>query len=224
MIGSEKKKRSIIVGSLILLLLVVDQIVKILVKTNMALGDSIEITKWFYIHFTENPGMAFGWDFFNKYILTIFRIVASMGLLYLIVRLIKSYDKEKPRYSLGFILTISAIFAGAFGNIIDSVFYGQLFSHSHGQVAQFLPAEGGYAPWLNGKVVDMFYFPIIQTVWPSWVPFFGGEELIFFRPIFNVADACISVGGILLITLYYKSFGRLIESSKKHEDSTEEKV
>ena len=163
----------------------------------MALGDEIHITNWFIIHFTENPGMAFGIEFggsYGKPILTIFRILVVAGIFYWLRNLVR--DGVKP---IG-IIAVSLIFAGAVGNIIDSLFYGVLFGDSSGQIAQFLPDGGGYASLLHGRVVDMFYFPIYKGYLPDWIPFWGGDYFIFFRPIFNIADASISFGvGLLLL-------------------------
>ncbi len=207
------KKRAWLAIGIILILLLIDQSIKFWVKTNMMLGDSIRVTDWFYIYFTENPGMAFGWEFIDKVFLTIFRIVASVAIAWLITKVVKG------EYSVGFLLCMVAIFAGAVGNIIDSVFYGKIFSHSYGRVATFMPSDGGYADLLHGKVVDMLYFPLINTTWPEWIPWVGGNELVFFRPIFNFADACISVGVIVLIIFYTHPFSQLLNSlNKKHEE------
>lgn len=163
----------------------------------MVLGEEIPVFgNWFIIHFTENRGMAFGMEFggsFGKLFLSLFRIIAVGFIGYYLWTLIK---KEA---STGLIICLSLIFAGATGNIIDSAFYGLLFNESYFQVATFFPPEGGYGTFLHGKVVDMLYFPIIQTTWPSWVPFYGGQEFLFFRPVFNIADSSISVGVIALI-------------------------
>ena len=193
-------------------LLLIDQAIKIWIKTHLMLGESIHVTDWFYLYFTENPGMAFGWEVIDKLFLTIFRIVASVAIAWLVAKIIKG------RYSIGFLLCMVAIFSGAVGNIIDSIFYGKIFSHSYGQIAPLFPEGGGYANWLHGKVVDMFYFPIINTTWPEWMPFWGGEELVFFRPIFNFADACISVGVVCLILFYAHSFSHLLGGSKSVEE------
>ena len=166
---------------IVMLLLVLDQALKIWIKTHFQLHESVEITPWFYIYFTENPGMAFGIEVIGKLFLTVFRIVAVAFISYYLYKIVK---------------------AGAVGNIIDSVFYGVIFDHSYGQVATFMPEGGGYAPWLHGKVVDMFYFPLIQTTWPDWVPLYGGEEFVFFRPIFNLADSAICVGVFALLLFY----------------------
>jgi signal peptidase II len=186
--------------ALILLLLILDQVIKIWIKTHMQLHESIEITPWFYIYFTENPGMAFGIELIGKLFLSVFRIVVVGFIGYYLYKLIKN------NYNTGFIACMCLIFAGAIGNIIDSVFYGVIFDHSYGQVASFLPANGGYAGWLHGKVVDMFYFPLIETTFPDWLPIWGGQEFIFFRPIFNFADSCICVGVFLLLIFYRHTF------------------
>ncbi|WP_085536235.1 lipoprotein signal peptidase [Massilibacteroides vaginae] len=181
---------------IIILLLLLDQILKIWIKTNMQLHESYEVTSWFYIYFTENPGMAFGIEVIGKLFLSIFRIIAVSFIGYYL------YQIVKKNYNFWFIACIALIFAGAIGNIIDSVFYGVIFDHSYNQVASFMPESGGYAGWLHGKVVDMFYFPLIQTVLPTWVPFWGGEEFVFFRPIFNIADSAICVGVFFLLIFH----------------------
>ena len=206
---AETRSRLLVAGLFVLLLLVIDQCIKYAVKTNMMLGESIHVTDWFYIYFTENAGMAFGWEVFSKAFLSIFRILASGVLIWFI------YLIAKSKYSMGFLLCMSAILAGALGNIIDSIFYGMIFSHSEGQVATLVPLGQGYAGWLHGRVVDMFYFPIIHTTWPEWVPLKGGQELIFFRPIFNFADACISVGVFVLLIFYARTFNQMIGGKEK---------
>lgn len=197
---------------IILILLTADQALKIWIKTHMQLHESIEITKWFYLYFTENPGMAFGIEVIGKLFLSVFRIIA-VGFIgnYL-------YGLVKKNYSFRFIACIALIWAGAMGNIIDSIFYGVVFDHSYGQVATFMPAGGGYETWLHGKVVDMFYFPIVQTVMPEWVPVWGGEEFVFFRPIFNLADSAICVGVFVLLIFYRHT---LSESLAKETKATE---
>lgn len=207
------RRRGLLAGVFIVLLLLIDQWLKYVVKTNMMLGESIRVTDWFYIYFIENPGMAFGWEVFNKAFLSVFRIIASGFILWMIAKI------SKGDYGVGFLLCISAIFAGAIGNIIDSIFYGVIFDHSMGQVATLFPESGGYAGWLHGKVVDMFYFPLIEGRFPEWLPIWGGDEFIFFRPVFNFADACISVGVFVLILFYTKSFGRLLNSIEKKPSS-----
>jgi signal peptidase II len=165
----------------------------------MSLHESFVVTPWFQIYFTENPGMAFGMEVVNKLALTLFRIVAMGVIGWFLYRLVK---RNAP---FGLITCLAMILAGAMGNIIDSVFYGVIFDSSVGRVAEFLPAGGGYGQWLHGEVVDMLYFPLIQTTFPDWFPFWGGEKFIFFRPIFNLADASICVGIFFLFVVYHKS-------------------
>lgn len=180
--------------------LIIDQIIKIWVKTNMNWHESIHVTDWFYIFFTENNGMAFGMEIVGKLFLTSFRIIAVCFISYYLYKVIKQ------GYKTGFIVCLSLILAGAFGNIIDSVFYGVIFSEStYASLATFVPLGEGYSTWFYGKVVDMFYFPIIDTTWPSWMPLVGGEHFIFFSPVFNFADAAISCGIIAMLLFYSKS-------------------
>jgi signal peptidase II len=153
--------------------------------------------------------MAFGTEFVDTYILTIFRIVVISALGYFIFKLIKA------NYKLGFILCFACIMAGALGNIIDSVFYGVIFNHSYGQIATLLPQSGGYSTFLHGKVVDMLYFPLIDTVLPSWIPFWGGKNFVFFRFIFNIADSSISVSVFTLILFYRRSLSVSFSKEKK---------
>jgi signal peptidase II len=188
---------------IVFLVLLVDQFIKIYIKTHFFLGEEVHLAgDWAIIHFTENPGMAYGLEFggeFGKLFLSVFRIVAVGAIGYYLWTLAKK--KEDGLY----IVCIALIFAGAMGNIIDSAFYGQLFSDSNFEVARFMPEEGGYAPFLYGKVVDMFYFPVIQGHFPSWFPVWGSEDFVFFRPVFNFADFSISVG-VAMIILYQKRF------------------
>ena len=189
--------------------LIIDQIIKIWVKTNMYWHESIKITDWFYIYFTENNGMAFGMEIFNKFFLTGFRIIAAIAITWLLIQYVKK------NYKTGFLVCVSLILAGAIGNIIDCVFYGEIFSEStHSLIAQFVPIGEGYSDWFYGKVVDMFYFPLIETNWPEWMPFVGGEHFIFFSPIFNFADAAISCGIIALILFYSKYLSHIMEDHK----------
>ncbi len=194
---------------IVILLLLLDQILKIWIKTHLELHESIEITPWFYLCFTENPGMAFGIEVIGKLFLSIFRIVAVGFIGYYL------YTLVKKNYPFGFIACISLILAGAMGNIIDSVFYGVIFDHSYGQVATLFPEGGGYAGWLHGKVVDMFYFPLIETTWPDWIPIWGGQEFIFFRPIFNLADSAICVGVFLLLLFYRNTLSKSLGNDEK---------
>lgn len=191
------KKQAIVSVAVILFLIVADQLLKVWVKTHMQLNDYYEITKWFIIYFTENNGMAFGMELFDKIYLTLFRIVAVGFITYYLIKLIR-----EQLHSTGFIICIAMILAGAVGNIIDSVFYGVIFDHSYGQVATLFPPNGGYETLFHGKVVDMFYFPLIDTKLPDWLPIWGGDNFVFFRPIFNIADSAISVGVLMLIIFY----------------------
>ena len=169
----------------------------------MVLGQEYQIFDWFIIHFTENNGMAFGIEFggyTGKKLLTIFRIiVVFFGIKYVM-------DLEKNKLPGGSLIALGLIIGGAIGNIIDSSFYGLLFNESYNNIASFLPESGGYAELLHGKVVDMFYFPLINTHFPNWLPIWGGDHFIFFRPVFNIADAGISVGIFIIILFYRKDF------------------
>ena len=188
--------------TVIFLVLLFDQWLKIWVKTNMYLSQEFPIFgNWFYIHFTENKGMAFGMEFggdWGKLALSLFRIIAVFGIGYYLFKMAKNAHK-------GFRICVALIFAGAIGNIIDSAFYGLIFNESFNQIATFLPEDGGYAPFLHGWVVDMLWFPLLEGNFPDWVPFWGGEHFLFFRPVFNIADAAISVG-IALIFIFNKRF------------------
>jgi len=190
----------------VLLILIFDQTLKIFIKMHYPIGYDYTIFSWFHIYFIENPGMAFGMELIGKLFLSLFRIAAGVFLIYYLCKIIK---RKLPA---GYVISISLILAGAIGNLLDSVFYGLLFSDSMGQVASFLPAGGGYAPVFYGKVVDMLYFPLIQGHFPSWFPVWGGEDFIFFRPIFNIADSAVTVG-VVLILLFYRRF--LSEKSTK---------
>jgi len=199
--------------AVILLILIIDQIIKIRVKTTMTLYENIAITDWFNIRFIENDGMAMGIQVIGKLFLSVFRIVAVFAIGYYIVQLVKK------DFKLSYILFVAMIFAGAVGNIVDSVFYGVIFSESTPtQVAVLFPPEGGYSTWLHGRVVDMFYFPFFTFKWPSWIPFLGGSEFEFFKYIFNFADASISVGAIVLLLFYRKTFSLSFENKKDSED------
>ncbi len=196
---------------IVLAVLVIDQIIKIWVKTNMTLHEQIDILSWFKIVFIENNGMAYGMEIGSKLVLSIFRIVAVGILGWYIVGQIR----QKVRY--GYIVCLAMILAGAAGNIIDSMFYGLVFNASSDYyVSYFVPFGTGYAGFLTGKVVDMFYFPLIVTTWPEWLPMVGGDSFIFFSPVFNFADASISVGVVLLLLFYRKEIGEI--TFKKHSN------
>ena len=189
-----KGKKGLLVALFIVLLLVIDQVIKIEVKTGMRLHESIRITDWFYISFIENNGMAYGMTIINKLVLSIFRIVAISVLGYYLCRQIKLGARNF------YIACLALVWAGAAGNLIDCMFYGLIFNASSPYyLSYFVPFGQGYAPFLMGKVVDMFYFPLIVTTWPDWVPFWGGDAFVFFSPVFNFADSCISVGVVLLL-------------------------
>ncbi len=179
---------------LIIAILVIDQVIKISVKTSMTLGESIHVTDWFYITFVENNGMAWGMTFINKLFLSLMRIVAVTAIGWFIWQTVR--QRGRTRY----VVFLSMIMAGAAGNIFDSLFYGLVFSASSPfYVAYWVPFGTGYADVLMGKVVDMFYFPLFHATWPQWVPGWGGEEFVFFSPVFNFADSCISVGVVCLL-------------------------
>ena len=194
---------------IIVCVVIIDQLLKIWVKTNFFYGEEYVITDWFRLYFIENNGMAFGMELGSKLLLTLFRIVAVVLFVYYIYRI-----KDRDGFHKGYITCISLITAGALGNVIDCIFYGVIFDHSYGQVATFLPEGGGYADWLHGKVVDMFYFPLIKTTWPDWVPVWGGEEFVFFRPIFNLADSAICVGVFLTLLFYRNTFSKSLSVGK----------
>lgn len=194
------------ISLLIVLLLVIDQAIKFAVKLNMTIGESIPVFgNWFQICFIENNGMAFGMQFggsLGKLALSLFRVVLIGFIIVYLRKLI-----NRAGTPAGVLVGLSLILVGAIGNVIDCLFYGEIFSVStYTQVAQLFPPDGGYAGFLYGKVVDMFYFPIIDTVLPEWIPFYGGEPFIFFRPIFNFADACISVSVVYMLIFQRKFF------------------
>lgn len=219
------KRSALVIAAII----VIDQVVKIWVKTHMFLGESSYINWDFGIRqaqllFTENPGMAFGWALpgnGGKIALSIFRILAIAGMIYYILWAVKNRKPHK-----GFITCMSMILAGAIGNMIDCMFYGMVFSqsgYSANSVAEFMPAMGGYAPFLQGKVVDMLYFPIIDAYWPDWMPFVGGNHFTFFSPIFNIADSAVTVG-VALILIFQKRYFPKTEEELEEEKAAAEKA
>lgn len=197
--------RGRMVAMIVTIILLIDQAIKIWVKTHMFRGERIRIADWFYIYFTENPGMAFGVEIFDKLFLTVFRLIMAVAIIWYLWKLCKKPAGVVPT---GFLICLSAILAGALGNIVDCVCYGAIFSESGyepiGGIARLVPVGEGYAPFFYGKVVDMFYFPLVSWDWPMWLPVIGGEHFIFFSPIFNFADAAISVGIIALLLFYSK--------------------
>lgn len=210
------RHQGLIVLLMVLFLLLIDQIIKIWVKTRMVETQMYEVTSWFKIYFIENEGMAYGITLGSKLLLTVFRLVAMTTAAIYLSRIVR-----QRTYGLGFVICLAMIVAGGFGNIIDSVFYGEIFTSSHGQVSTLVRWGEGYGSFLHGKVVDMFYFPIIRTTYPDWFPLYGGEEFIFFSPIFNFADACISVGVIALLLFYPRTFGHLLDGLGKHRSTSE---
>lgn len=203
---SRRKNQIITAAGISLAAIIIDQAIKIWVKTSMYMHEVIEITPWFKILFTENRGMAFGMELVDKLFLTSFRIVAVIFLIYIIGRQIK--------YGVNylFLVCLSLILAGATGNIIDCLFYGMFFNNPPAPiVAEFVPWGSGYDTMFYGRVVDMFYFPLLEWNWPGWMPFCGGEHFIFFSPIFNFADACISCGVIAVLLFCRKELQELMK-------------
>ncbi len=212
------KQKGIAAIGFIGLIILIDQIVKIYVKTHFYLGESVEVCSWFYIRFVENNGMAFGVEMFNKIFLTLFRIIAVGAIGYYLYRIIR---KE---YKIGYILCVAALFAGAFGNIIDCIFYGVIFDSSLYNIASLFPESGGYSSLFYGRVVDMLYFPLIDTHLPEWLPIVGGKHFTFFDPVFNIADSAICVSifyAILFERTYLKE--EFSDDGKKENNVEAEK-
>jgi signal peptidase II len=201
------------VALIVAIALIIDQAIKLSVKMGMRLYESIHVTDWCYIYFTEDPGMAFGMEIFGKLFLTFIRIIAIACFIYYVYKI---RGKGFPR---GYLVCVALIIAGAAGNIVDCVLYGPIFSESTPYaVSQLVPWGDGYAPLFKGKVVDMFYFPLVEWNWPDWLPFIGGNHFIFFSPIFNFADACISCGVIAILLFYSKCMNWGIEGPENSVD------
>lgn len=202
----------------IVILLIADQVLKIWIKTSFHLGEERKVIgNWFLLHFVENRGMAFGFEFgdrIGKVLLTLFRFVAASAIM---VFLLKQIKKGIPT---GLVISIAMIFTGAVGNIVDSAVYGLIFSDSYGRIAEIFPAGGGYETFLHGSVVDMLYFPLIKGSWPSWSPINAGEPFLFFRPVFNIADSCITVGISIILIFYRKHFNDM----EKKKDQVEQEA
>ena len=199
--------------------LLIDQAIKIWVKTSMTLHESIHVTDWFYITFIENNGMAFGMQLGSKIILSLFRVIAISALGYYI------WLEVKRQAKTGYVVCLSFILAGAAGNLIDCMFYGLVFNASSPYyLSYFVPFGTGYAPFLMGKVVDMFYFPLIETEWPLWMPFVGDEHFVFFSPVFNFADSCISVSVVWLLLFYREAISKMSlgKSVVQQEDQSDQ--
>lgn len=215
--GNHIGHRGLIATAIILTVIILDQILKIWVKTHFYLNEDLEITSWFHLHFIENNGMAFGMEFGPKIFLTIFRLVLAAGLIWVLVRI-----KAMAAVKTGFLVCLALIIAGAIGNIIDCVFYGVIFNNPMlPEVAQMFPPGGGYATLFHGRVVDMLYFPLFSFTWPGWMPGVGGQEFLFFQPVFNLADAAISCGMIAVLIFYPR---QLTLSSSDTSDSSDEKA
>ena len=212
-------KRGWLAVAIVLAVLLIDQVIKIWVKTHMTLHEQIEVLSWFKIVFIENNGMAYGMEIGSKLVLSIFRVIAVSVLGYYI------WQQSKKLARWGYIVCLSMVLAGAAGNIFDSMFYGLIFNaSSEFYVSYFVPFGTGYAPFLMGKVVDMFYFPMIVTTYPEWVPGVGGSPFVFFSPVFNFADSSISVGVVLLLLFYRKEISEISfsRSDSKKEEKNEE--
>lgn len=208
-------KRGWLAALIVVTILVIDQVIKIWVKTHMTLHEQIEIFSWFKIVFIENNGMAYGMEIGSKLVLSLFRVVAVSVLGYYIAQQVR----KQARY--GYLICLSMVMAGAAGNIFDSMFYGLIFNaSSEFYTSYFVPFGTGYASFLMGKVVDMFYFPLIVTTWPDWVPMFGGQPYVFFSPVFNFADASISVSVVLVLLFYRKEISEI--TLKKKTDTADE--
>ena len=199
---------------LIALVIVIDQALKIWVKTHFYYGEEYQIASWFRLLFIENNGMAFGMELGSKLLLTLFRIIASIAFIYYLWQMRNRTDIPK-----GYVACIALITAGALGNVIDCIAYGLIFnSPMPPQVAQLFPPDGGYASLFNGRVVDMFYFPLCEWNWPDWMPWVGGNHFVFFQPIFNIADASLSVSVIVLILFYARYLGSITDKKETGEN------
>lgn len=194
------RSRATLILFIALIVVILDQAFKIWIKTHFYLGEDLRIFSWFHLYFIENNGMAFGMELGSKLVLTLFRIVAVGFLIWYMTKIYAL--RTVPR---GYLVCLAFVTAGAAGNIFDCVFYGLMFNNPiPPQVATLFPADGGYAPVFLGRVVDMLYFPLFSFIWPSWMPFVGGQQFLFFQPIFNIADAAISCGIIVLILFYHR--------------------
>lgn len=216
---TSKIKIGWLVTAMVVVLLVIDQIIKVYIKTHFCLGESVRVTDWFFIEFIENNGMAWGMSFIGKFWLSLLRSVAIVALIWYLRRII-----QQGTYRLLYIILVALVLAGAIGNMIDSLFYGLIFTASSPYyVSYMVPFGDGYAPVLMGKVVDMFRFPFFSYTWPEWVPFWGGQHGTFFDPVFNFADACVSVGIIALLLFCRKELEQLGGDKDDNKEDNEKK-
>ena len=215
-----EKKRNLHIGwlvtAMVVVLLIIDQWIKLYIKTHFCLGESVRVTDWFFIDFIENNGMAWGMSFIGKFWLSLVRSVAIIFLVWYLHRIIK-----QGKHRLVYIFLVALVLAGAIGNMIDSMFYGLMFTASSPYyVAYQVPFGEGYAPFFMGKVVDMFRFPFFTYTWPEWFPIWGGQKGTFFDPVFNFADSCVSVGIIAMLIFCRKELEELGEGKKKSSDKS----
>ena len=215
-----EKKRNLHIGwlvtAMVVVLLIIDQWIKLYIKTHFCLGESVRVTDWFFIDFIENNGMAWGMSFIGKFWLSLVRSVAIIFLVWYLHRIIK-----QGKHRLVYIFLVALVLAGAIGNMIDSMFYGLMFTASSPYyVAYLVPFGEGYAPFFMGKVVDMFRFPFFTYTWPEWFPIWGGQQGTFFDPVFNFADSCVSVGIIAMLIFCRKELEELGEGKKKSSDKS----
>lgn len=199
------RNRGVMALAIALVVILIDQVVKIWVKTHFYYGESKEVFSWFQLVFIENNGMAFGWEIGSKLLLTMLRVVVVAFLIYYVIRISRRHEART-----GYLVCLALIIAGAAGNIIDCLFYGLIFNNPlPPETAVMFPEGGGYAPLFLGRVVDMLYFPLCSWTWPAWMPWVGGEYFIFFSPVFNIADSAITVGLFMLILFYSKQIGEV---------------
>ena len=214
---NKKVKTGWLVTAMVVILLIIDQIIKLYIKTHFCLGESVRVTDWFYIEFVENNGMAWGMSFIGKFWLSLLRLVAICVLFWYLRRIIQRGTHHKL-----YIYLVALVLTGAIGNMLDSIFYGLIFTASSTEyVSYMVPFGTGYAGVLMGKVVDMFRFPFFTYTWPDWVPFFGGQHGTFFDPVFNFADSCVSVGVISLLLFCRKELEQLGGGKKENEQEKE---
>ena len=214
---NKKVKTGWLVTAMVVILLIIDKIIKLYIKTHFCLGESVRVTDWFYIEFVENNGMAWGMSFIGKFWLSLLRLVAICVLFLYLRRIIQRGIHRKL-----YIYLVALVLTGAIGNMLDSIFYGLIFTASSTEyVSYMVPFGTGYAGVLMGKVVDMFRFPFFTYTWPDWVPFFGGQHGTFFDPVFNFADSCVSVGVISLLLFCRKELEQLGGGKKENEQEKE---